>query len=197
MTRSYGTASLRKQASRRITRDRHGRPILPRIVVHPPRPGDVHPLERSALLKLLPFVPLRFLSGLEGIELRARESPEVGLPFGTYQPAFRWIRLYSMPFPHWPYWADTLRPRSMLGLCGATLIDLEGQRFLHWPDRISMARYYFAWILAHELGHHHVYEYRNKRRAPGSSRGHEARADALAFELRGLRRFDYVFGIQA
>jgi hypothetical protein len=197
MTDSHRTARERYQAAWNTPRDRFGRAVLPRITEHPPRPGDVHPLERRTLLKLLPAVPLRFLHGLNGIELRARESEDFGNPFGSYQPHFKLVRLYSTPYPEWPYRSDVLNPNSILGQCGASLLRRGGQGFLLWPSRVAIARYYFARILAHELGHHHVYQYKHKRRIPGSSRGHEGRADALAHEIHGLLRFDVVFGEDA
>jgi hypothetical protein len=143
---------------------------------------------------LLPKVPIRFLYGLNGIELRARESEDFGNPFGTYQPHFKLVRLYSTPYPEWPYPSDVLSPDSILGRCGASLLRRDGQRFLLWPGRRAIARYCFARILAHELGHHHAYQYKHKRSLPGSSRGHEGKADALAHEIQGLLRFNAVFG---
>jgi hypothetical protein len=197
MSKTDRTAREAYQAAWKMPRDRLGEVVLPRITEHPPRPGDVHPLDRKTLLKLLPKVPLRFLHGLRGIELRARESEEFGNPFGAYQPRFKLVRLYSTPYPEWPYPADSLNPNSILGLCGARMLQRDGQFYLLWPGRLALARYYFARILAHELGHHHVYQFRHKRSLPGSSQGHEGRADALADEMQGLLRFNAVFGAEA
>jgi hypothetical protein len=177
-----------------MPRDRFGQVVLPRVIERPPRPGDVHPLDRRTLLKLLPTLPLRFLHGLRGIELRARDSKEVGHPFGTYQPYFKLIRLYSTPYPDWPTTLDALNPNSIVGRSGGCLIERDGQRFLRWPSRMALARYFFARVFAHELGHHHVYQYKHKRSPPGSSRGHEDRADALMYEVQGWARFNSVFG---
>ena len=194
MAHSIRTARKSDQAWWRIPRDREGKPVLPRVVEHAPRPGDVHPLERRTLLELLPSVPLRFLHGLKGIELRARESKNVGMPYGIYQAHFKLIRLYSTPYPDWPYPEELLEPRSIFARCGTSLVYRGGECFLHWPSHKALARYYFFRILAHELGHHHVDQYRHKRPLPGSLRAHEARADVLQWEVQGWQRFSAIFG---
>src|SRR5262245_15196678 len=193
MAHSRGTSRKHAQAQRRMPRNCLGQVVLPRVIEHPPRPGDVHPLDRRTLLKLLPTLPLRFLHGLREIDLRARKSAEVGQPFGTYQPYFKLIRLYSTPYPDWPTSLDTLDPKSLVGRCGGSLIERDGQRFLRWPSRMALARYFFTRVFAHELGHHHVYQYKHKRPLPGSSRGHEDRANALMYQVRGWARFNLVF----
>ena len=194
MTRSYRTARKLDQAAWGVARDRQGLPVLPKVIEHPPRPGDVHPLDRRTLLKLLPRVPLRFVHGLRAIELRARESADVGMPYGLYQPRFKLVRLYSTPYPDWPYPQAILEPRSIFARCGASLLFQDAQCFLHWPSKAALARYYFFRVLAHELGHHHVYQYKHKRPLPGSSRAHEDRANVLAWEVRGWKHFSAVFG---
>jgi hypothetical protein len=198
MGQSRNTYSASLRAVLHVRRDKLGKAILPRVVEHPPLPGDVHPLNRQTLLKLLPMVPLRYLQGIRAIELRARPFGSDTQPRGTYEPRHKLVRLYSQPFPDKPIWKpleDTyIHPDSILGICGATIIERDGRQFLHWPNRKAYARYFFARVFAHELGHHHVYQHRYKRRMPGSSRGHEARADALAWQMQGLARFDAVFG---
>jgi len=194
MARSFRTARKSDQARWGMPRDLEGKPVLPKIVEHAPRPGDVHPLERRALLQLLPSVPLRFVQGLKGIELRARESADVGMPYGVYQPRFKLIRLYSTPYPDWPYPEARLEPRSIFARCGTSLVFRGGECFLHWPSRQALARYYFFRILAHELGHHHVYQYRHKRPMPGSLRAHEDRANVLQWQVQGWHRFSAIFG---
>jgi predicted SprT family Zn-dependent metalloprotease len=59
---------------------------------------------------------------------------------------------------------------------------------------MALARYFFTRVFAHELGHHHVYQYKHKRPLPGSLRSHEDRADALMYEVQGWARFKLVFG---
>ena len=183
------------QAVFRMRRDRLGMPILPSVVEHPPLPGDVHPLDRQSLLKLLPVLPLRFLCGVSAIELRARPFNSDRHPLGTYEPRFKLIRLYSQPYPDMPLrrTLETINPRSILGICGVTIKESAGERFLHWPNRRSYARYFFASVFAHELGHHHVYQFKHKRRMPETLRGHEARADAVAWEMSAIARFNSVF----
>jgi len=195
MADSRNTYPERFQAALYIRRNKLGEPMLPRVVEHPPPPGDVHPLDRQTLLKLLPVIPLRFLQGVRAIELRARPFKREDHPLGTYEPRYKLIRLYSQPFPETPLRnsLQEINPRSILGLCGVTIVEREGERFLHWPSRIDYARYFFAWVFAHELGHHHVYQFKHKRRLPGTLRGHEERADAVALEMNALARFNFVF----
>lgn len=198
MAHSFRTARERYQASWSIARDRSGRPVLPRVVQHPSRPGDVHPLDRKALIKLLPTVPLRFLHGLSRIEIRARESSDVGAPYGLYKPHYKLIRLYSTPFPDWPATPTAvIKPKSIFGICGVSIVERDGQFFFRWPTRTALARFYFVGVFAHELGHHHVYQYRHKRPLPGSLRGHEDKADDLMPRVRPWAGFRSVFGDEA
>ncbi len=195
MAKSRNTYPEHFQAALHVRRDKLGAPVFPRVVEHPPLPGDVHPLDRQTLLKLLPASPLRFLHGVSAIELRARPFKCDDHPLGTYEPRYKLIRLYSQPFPDTPL-RNTLQeinPRSILGRCGVTILEREGERFLHWPSRKDYARYFFTRVFAHELGHHHVYQFKHKRRLPGTLRGHEERADALALEMSAFARFNLVF----
>jgi hypothetical protein len=196
MANSRNTYPERFQAASHARWDKRGRAILPRVIEHPPLPGDVHPLDRKTLLKLLPMIPLRFLHGVSAIELRARRFGSDKHPLGAYQPRSKLIRLYSQPFPDKPLREPLLEinPRSILGVCGAAIVEREGERFLHWPSRKAYARFFFTRVFAHELGHHHVYQFKHKRRLPGTRRGHEERADAIADEMRAFARFNAVFG---
>ena len=85
------------QAVEHIARGRDRRPKLPRIIVHPPKPGDVHLLDKRLLVRLLPYVPIDYRNGLKAIELRARTHPTVGHPYGTYNIREKIIRLYCTP----------------------------------------------------------------------------------------------------
>ena len=169
-------------------------PAVPRIVEHDPRPGDIHPVTRAMLLRLLPSLPKPLLRNISSIELRARVSPEVGNPYGTYSPRDAMIRLFSVPFPDWPCKLEVLRPQSGLASCGATLIAREGQSFIHWNRTLDVARFYFAVVLAHELGHHYVYLNRRRRQLPETMRGHEQRASRLMWRIGALAAFKREFG---
>ncbi|HMO65131.1 MAG TPA: hypothetical protein PKE47_07920, partial [Verrucomicrobiota bacterium] len=96
MSRSFRTEPKRRIAARNVPRDADGRARLPRIVARQPRQGDVHPLPKRLLTRLLAGLPLELWHGLTRIELRAREG-EVGRPFASYHPRDRSIRLHSLP----------------------------------------------------------------------------------------------------
>jgi hypothetical protein len=162
-------------------------PAIPRIVEHAPRPGDIHPLSRKLLLRLLPRLNPLALKGVSRIELRARVSPEVGDPFGTYSPRDALIRLYSVPFPNWP-WRNTwvLHPQSRLAICGATLVTIDDQPAIHWT-RLRDVRRYYSQVLAHELAHHRVHRLRRTRSLPETMRGHEQVANRRMWRL-GMRK---------
>jgi len=181
------------QAASRVPFNRSGRAIMPRIVEHPPRPNDVHLLDRKSLLRLLPALPLEYIHGLRAIELRARTS-EVGSPYAYYDGRHKLIRLFSVPYPDWPWQAQHLRPGSSLDACGAVLVTHGDECFLHWSGQKAAARFFFSFVLAHELGHHHAYQYKHKRRLPGSPRAHEDRAEAVVMQMRAWRIFNRIFG---
>ena len=186
---------IRRATPTRRIADRIGAPEIPRVVEHEPRPGDVHPVDRKLLLRLLRRLPAHLLRGVSRIELRARTSADVGKPFGTYYPRETLIRLYSVPFPDWPCELEILRPKSLLAGCGATLIHRDGQKFIHWTHPLHLAKYFFVTTFAHELAHHYVYKNRRRRSLPTTLRGHEQRADNLMFRLGALAAFKGEFGV--
>src|SRR3974390_2912184 len=147
MTRSHRTAPKWMQAAYRVPFDRSGRDIMPRIVEHPPRPGDVHLLDRKSLLRLLPGLRLQYIHGLGAIELRARTS-EVGSPYAYYDARHKIIRLFSVPYPDWPWPSRRLRSGSSLDACGAVLVTNDGECFLHWSSQKAAARFFFSFVLA-------------------------------------------------
>lgn len=164
-------------------------PEIPRVVEHAPRPGDVHPLTRKMLLRLLPELPSHLLRAVSRIELRGRTSPEVGNPFGSYSPRDELIRLYSVPYPNWPWSAGDLHPQSRAAQCGAILITIDGVPHIQWQRLIDLSRYY-AQTLAHELGHHYVYRHRRRWSLPETLRGHEARANRYMWQMGMMKAFD-------
>src|SRR5262245_7102459 len=151
MSRSYRTEPTFFQAHARVPKRRDGRHVLPDIVEHQPRPGDIFLVDRRMLLKLLPHLPLEYLHGLDYIELRARESPYVGSPFAYYDAKYKLIRMFSTPPIEWPWEGTALASNSALHKFGASLTEREGSRFLTWPNTRLAARYVLAWVLAHEL----------------------------------------------
>lgn len=84
MSRSFRSQKESVIAERAIERDGEGRPLLPRIVERAPAPGDIHPVSKRVLRRLLSGLPVEYLHGLSRIELRARELPLIGQPFGSY-----------------------------------------------------------------------------------------------------------------
>jgi hypothetical protein len=82
----------------------------------------------------------------------------------------------------------------IIAACGAVLVFSDGECFLHWPTQKAAARFFFSFVLAHELGHHHAYQYKHKRRLPGSSRAHEDRAEAVVMQMRAWRVFNRICG---
>jgi hypothetical protein len=164
------------------------RPEIPRLVEHAPPPGDVHPLSRKMLLRLLPELRAHWLKGISRIELRGRVSKEVGDPLGTYSPRDQLVRLYSVPYPYWPHAEGVLNPNSRLARCGAVLVDIDGAPYLQWQRPGDLARYY-AQTLAHELAHHYVYRRRRRRSLPETLRGHEQVADRFMWRMGMARAF--------
>jgi hypothetical protein len=168
-------------------------PAIPRVVEHAPRPGDIHPLTRKMLRRLLPHLAPHLLVAISRIELRARTSSEVGDPFGSYHPRDALIRLYSVPFPNWPDdEMKVLHPQSPLGSCGATLVTIDGRPNIHWERLSDLSRYY-SQILAHELGHHYVFRQRRKSPLPETIRAHELRADWHMWRMGMRRAFKLAF----
>jgi hypothetical protein len=93
MSRSRNTEKESVRAARGIGRDEEGELSLPRIIVRKPRRGDIHPLPKSILVRLLKHVPVEYFYGLSRIELRARQG-KIGDPFGAYGRDEKAIILY-------------------------------------------------------------------------------------------------------
>jgi hypothetical protein len=162
-------------AERGIRTSKH-RPDVPRVVEHEPRRGDVHPLPKAMLTRVLPLLPPYIPRAISAIELRARTS-DIGDPYGTYHPRDALVRLYSVPFPDWPWDKDELPPNSNLAFCGAKLIRIDDRSHVHWDRLVDLTRFY-ALVLAHELGHHYVYRHRRKWSLPTTTHDHERRANS-------------------
>src|SRR4051794_31723766 len=85
------------QAGRNMPRRPDGSVRYPTVISRKPRRGDIHPVPKSALERLMPGVLPQYLYGLKRIELRARRSPAIGQPFGCYYRRERVVALYSLP----------------------------------------------------------------------------------------------------
>jgi hypothetical protein len=175
MARSYRTRPSRIIARDRIARDRSGAVRYPRIVVHPPAPGDVHPLPKALLRELLPQLLPAYLYGLKRIELRPRLGADIGRPFGIYWGSNRTIWLNSLPL-HWFLPDMTPAFRQTIQGFDALVTDTPTGAQVVWHP-IDLAAYLFFDVFLHELGHHYAVQYRTKKRFPAHLSGQEQSAE--------------------
>jgi hypothetical protein len=192
MSRSWRTEPSEKQAHFRVARASDGTPLPPRIDVHPPRPGDVHLLDKQLLLALLSRLPLDYRHGLRRIELRPRESKTVGSPFATYHVRERSIRLYSTPARDWPFPPSHPGSFSIYKRFGADITFDEGLTVVHWKTSHEAKRFIFACVFAHELGHHFDHKYKHRWKLPVTVQGEELAADTHIRRLKAWRVFNTV-----
>jgi hypothetical protein len=192
MSRTWKTEPSTNLARMRVRRGPDGRPRPPRIIVHPPAPGDVHLLDKRLLLKLLPYLPVDYRYGLRVIELRGRTSATVGNPYATYTWKEKAIRLYSTPGVAWPIPIGTPRARRIYEAFGATIRHEEERQVILWPSRTDAARFLFGYVFAHELGHHFEYQYRFKWKLRAKLQGSEASADSHRRRLEAWAIFNAV-----
>lgn len=147
-------------AARRVARAADGSPVLPRIVERAPAPGDIHPISKQLLKKLLSVVPVEFLYGLNRIELRARRADDTLM--GYYGVLEREIILYSRPQEESCLCRISHFGGSMLRF-GAILTPREDGRYaVSWPSERHRAHWFYSYVVAHELGHHFVEQYKTK-----------------------------------
>ncbi len=162
MSRSYGTTKQSVLAHRRMKRSRSGERVIPRVISRRPRAGDIHPMGRSLILRLLRQIPEKYIYGLARVELRARAG-EIGKPFGLYQPRDKAIYLYSLPTTwHLPSIGKGLL--ASLQQYYAQIEQKENEVIVHWPCEPILMLWFFLEIFAHELGHHYRNQYRSKRK---------------------------------
>jgi hypothetical protein len=185
MGRSYRTDKPRVIAARRLPRDTDGEIVLPPILVHRPRRGDVHPISGAVMRGVLRTeVPIEYLHGLQRIEMRPRMG-EVGEPFAWYLPDERAILLYSLP-EEWTWEPDV--PEEYLAKLRRMFAEITVSKtsvHVRWPDRAVLALWFFVEVLAHELGHHYRYQYRIRR---GSARARQH--EEFVARLHSERFFD-------
>lgn len=179
MSRSYRSQKESVTAERRIERAADGSPVLPRIIERAPAPGDLHPLPKRVLRQLLERIPVEFLYGLSRIELRARELPLIGAPFGSYWVDERAIVLYSFP--------PVFHCRTLSGDFHRSLdrfhaaIESHPKGFtVSWPEPAMMAVWFYSFVFTHELGHHFVEQYKSKNSRIRSRKAEEFVADLHA-----------------
>lgn len=170
-------------AANRFPRDRERRLILPRVIERRPKPGDIHPVDKRHLALFLRYQPIDYLYGLKRVELRARLTGEIGLPYGYYSGREKTIVLYSVPPTEWRF--PTLGPHSIARFMsyGATVVEEESGTWARWPAPIDAAYFLYRHVFLHELGHHYDYQYRHKRKYPRGRIYAETSANRHAMHL--------------
>lgn len=184
MSRSYGTTKQSVLARRRMKRSQSGERIIPRVISRRPRAGDIHPMGRSLILRLLRQIPEKYIYGLARVELRAREG-EIGKPFGLYLPRDKAIYLYSLPTTwHLP----SLSKGMLAGLRQyfPQIEQKEKEVIVRWPSVEVFMLWFFLEVFAHELGHHYRNQYRSKRKKSLRMLDHELVADLHARRIKEL-----------
>jgi hypothetical protein len=175
MARSYRTEPKWRIADRNAKRDTDGRVMLPRIVERAPRIGDVHPIPKRMLARLLSRLPVELYYGLRLIEMRARPG-SVGRPFGEYSRASKTIWLYSLPLTiQLPFISP--RQRQLFKVSEATIEQQPDGYTVSWEDSFSMGFWFYYDTFVHELGHHHRFQYPSKTGRPGRVADEEFMAD--------------------
>jgi hypothetical protein len=164
MSKSFRTEPERIIAERNLLRHPDGVLRLPRILQRKPAAGDIHPLEKATIQKILRKIPPEYLYGLKGIELRAREGKpgklKWGSPLAFYLPDEKTIWLYSHPTQGTIEGASLKEVREEFG-CFSTLCEVEGHIEFNFFEIIGL-KFLLARTLLHELGHHFVEQYHCK-----------------------------------
>ncbi|MCO5169049.1 MAG: hypothetical protein M9894_22125 [Planctomycetes bacterium] len=155
-------------------------PRLPRVVVHPPRPGHVHPATRADVEDVLRRLGPTFHYGLRAVEL-VRGDDAGPLVLGRFAPVGR-ILLHDLPGPPWRV---GLKPADAERLARAGARVSGG--VVEWPDATALRALVLHHVLLHELGHHLLQHHAGKRPARvARTRAHEAHAELLAARARAL-----------
>jgi hypothetical protein len=174
-------------ADRRIQRTADGNPVLPRIIERAPAPGDSHPLPKRVLRRLLQRVPVEFIYGLSRIELRPRQLPLIGAPFGSYWVGERAIVLYSLP-PVFHCRSLSADFRRSLNRFHADIQSGANGFTVSWREPAVMSLWFYSFVFTHELGHHFVEQYKSK-----NSRIRSRNAEELVADLHAKRFTDELF----
>ncbi len=158
-----------------------GDPLLPRIAERRPYPGDVHPISKGKLARMLRGLPAELYYGLRLIEMRARQGP-VGEPFAEYSRQAKTIRLYSLP-PAVHFARLASYQRRLLDACGATVTPEGSGHTVLWPDTDAMGFWFFLEVFLHELEHHYRMQYPYKTGRPRRRREEEFLAERGKFRI--------------
>jgi len=121
--------------------------------------------------------------GVKTVELVPSPPSGRSLPLGRLI-APGHIVLYDQPRSPWRLGAPVVaKRREGLQRAGAQIDDAG---VISWPGD-TLRRFMLGNVLAHELGHHVLQHERRLRGARGArTREHEARAEAIAAQLRAL-----------
>lgn len=179
MSHSYRTDPKWRIADRNASRDSDGRVLLPRIVERTPRIGDVHPIPKPMLTRLVSRLPVELYYGLRLIEMRPRQGA-VGYPFAEYSRAAKTIRLYSLPLPMHLARISSWQ-RQLFEISEATIEQDANGYAISWEDSFSMGFWFYYDVVVHELGHHHRFQYPSKTGLPGRRSEEEAMADRYCY----------------
>ena len=148
-----------------------------------PGPGRHHPASAADVRAALALFGEEAYYGLETVELVPAPAAADRLVLGRLVGPGR-IALYDQPRSPWRLGA-ALPPaeRERLAAAGAELAE-DG--VVVWPGD-TLRRFMLGHVLAHELGHHRLqHERRLRGERAARTREHEARAEAIAAELRAL-----------
>lgn len=175
MANSRNTAPENLQAKWGVARTSDGKLRLPPIIVRKPRRGDLHPISKSHLERLLLSARTEYLYGLKRIELRSRIGNTVGEPFAYYYPVERTVVLYSLPL----VWELSKLSGGWERLFTDYLarVDRGSMISVSWPDRSILGLWFWDQVVMHELGHHFVEQYRSKNGRVRSRNAHERLAE--------------------
>jgi hypothetical protein len=187
MSRNTRLLPTRGLAANRIERDRSEKPVLPRIVERRPKEGDVHPLTSKYLSALLRYQRIDYLYGLRQIELRSRVSHQVGDPYGFYRRREKLIVLYSVPPTRWHFPALGAHQRRNFEGYDAVVSEEPDAICVTWLHLFDLAFFMYQEVLLHELGHHHDFQYRHKRKLPRGRRWKELSAEEHKWRLSKTR----------
>jgi hypothetical protein len=159
------------------------RAVFPSVSTRRPGPGRIHPASAADVRDALRIFGEEIYYGVDKVELVPAPPSHGRLPLGRLAGPGR-IMLFDQPLPPWRLgYVLTATERARLCEAGA---DIAEDGVVHWPGE-TLRRFMLGHVLAHELGHHVLQHERRLRGERGArTRDHEARAEAVAAQLRAL-----------
>jgi hypothetical protein len=148
-----------------------------------PGPGRHHPASAADVHHALRVFGEEVYYGVETVELVPAPAEPDRLPLGRLAGPGRILLFDQAPSPWRLGFGLAPRERAWLVEAGA---DLEDEGVVTWPGD-TLRRFMLGYVLAHELGHHVLqHERRLRGERAARTREHEARAEAIAVQLRTL-----------